>query len=132
MIVETFKLVTSIWPFIKEAFLWRDGAQVGKPITNQNLIRRKIAAFALLASLALNYLLGNHFYKDYVRLAELEKEVATIKAERDDFDKENDVLKLKLSTCIPVDNVVSACEHHVDVLEREGKIKRVLPKRKVK
>ncbi len=55
MILEAFKIVTSVFPLLKEAFLWRDGAEEGKPITRQNLIRRKIAVFALLSSLLFNY-----------------------------------------------------------------------------
>lgn len=55
MILEAVKIASSIWPLLKEVFLWRDGAEVGKPITNQNLIRRKIAVFALLGSIIFNY-----------------------------------------------------------------------------
>lgn len=56
MIIETFKVVSSFFPFLKEIFLWRDGAEEGKPVTKQNLIRRKIAVFVLLGSIVVNYI----------------------------------------------------------------------------
>lgn len=55
MIIESVGLLKSLFPFIKELFLWRDGAEIGKPITKKNLVRRKIATYVLIASLMLNY-----------------------------------------------------------------------------
>lgn len=57
MILETFGLIKSIFPFIKEIFLWRDGAEIGKPITKKDLRRRQIASYVMAASLFFNYVL---------------------------------------------------------------------------
>jgi hypothetical protein len=57
MILETYGLIKSIFPFIKEIFLWRDGAVAGKPITKKDLTRRKIATYVMACSLFLNYVL---------------------------------------------------------------------------
>lgn len=57
MILETFGLIKSAFPFIKEIFLWRDGAEVGKPITKKDLRRRQIASYVMAGSLFFNYIL---------------------------------------------------------------------------
>lgn len=85
MILEAYKIVTSLLPLIKEAFLWRDGAEEGKPITRQNLIRRKIAVFALIGSLVFNYFITGkvvEYYKlnkaDQDRITQLQTEVTRL------------------------------------------------------
>lgn len=113
MIVEAFKLVTSILPFVKEAFLWRDGAQIGKPITKKNLIRRKIAVFVLLASLVVNYLLIDHFYKDYIKIKELEKHVTELEIENKTLDDENKDLLKKQRLCLTIDELAGFCERQI-------------------
>ena len=54
MILETYGVIKSLFPFIKEMFLWRDGAEVGKPITRKDLLRRKIATYLMAVSLFFN------------------------------------------------------------------------------
>ena len=65
MVLDFLKVLKSAFPFIKEVFLWRDGAEEGKPVTRENLIRRKIAVFALMGSLILNYVLVSKFVDIY-------------------------------------------------------------------
>lgn len=88
MIADAFRIVSSLWPLAKEAFLWRDGAAAGVPITEQNLIRRKIAVFALIGSVVLNYFsLANYIeaYKENIvtkaELIEHKEEVKRLKEE---------------------------------------------------
>lgn len=93
MILEAFKIVSSVFPFLKEAFLWRDGAEEGKPITRQNLIRRKIAVFALLGSLLFNYFITGKVVEYYKQIKASEELVASQKEEIKTLKQENDLLK---------------------------------------
>ena len=124
MIVEAIKLITSALPFIKEAFLWRDGAELGKPITKKNLIRRKIAVFLLLGSLILNYLFVDHLYKNYVKSVETEKTIAQLKKEREDLLKANDQLRLYSASCITLPQAMAICEDHIDKTTKRSKPKK--------
>lgn len=78
MLLEAYKIVSSIWPFVKEVFLWRDGAEAGKPITRQNLIRRKIAVFALMISIAFNYIITGKVVELYKQKTESAKLVTEL------------------------------------------------------
>lgn len=100
MIVESFKIVASLWPLVKEAFLWRDGAEVGKPITEQNLIRRKIAVFALVGSILLNYFAVSRFIDQY-RETEIKKEkIASLEKENAQLYRKIDDLRAKNASCV--------------------------------
>ena len=79
MLLETIGVVRSVFPFVKELFLWRDGAKVGEPITNKNLLRRKIATFVLILSLIFNYLLFTKVFALGREVVELKKEVVSLK-----------------------------------------------------
>jgi len=68
MILDAFKVAWSLFPFLKEVFLWRDGAEEGKPVTKQNLTRRKIAVFALMGSIIYNYLSTDRILVLYARI----------------------------------------------------------------
>jgi len=83
MLLETWKIVSSIWPFVKEVFLWRDGAEAGKPVTRQNLIRRKIAVFVLIASIGLNYFIGGKAVDLYRKHQTDEKQIRSLTDEVD-------------------------------------------------
>lgn len=58
MILESYGLIKSIFPFIKEIFLWRDGIELGKPVTKHDLRRRQIATYVMAGSLFFNWILG--------------------------------------------------------------------------
>jgi hypothetical protein len=108
MIVETFKLIMGIFPFVREAFLWRDGAEVGKPITEQNLLRRKIAVFVSIASIAINFIA-------ITKAWEYRSENKKVSAEIQELKKQNEKLVTAVSGCAkPADMVAFAqqyCEH---------------------
>lgn len=114
MILEIIGSVRSLFPFIKEAFLWRDGAEEGKPITKMNLWKRKVATYLMTISLALNYYAGHKLYKMAQEVVHLRKEVATLhekisnlntelkdfkdqKSIEEDKVKENNLRLLKIS-----------------------------------
>lgn len=78
MIIEAYSIFRSIFPFIKEVFLWRDGATVGKPVTTLNLWRRKLATYVMTISLALNYYAFVKLYKMTEVVIGLKKEVAVL------------------------------------------------------
>lgn len=78
MVLDFLKVLKSAFPFIKEVFLWRDGAEEGKPVTRENLIRRKIAVFALMGSLILNYVLVSKFVDIYKENKEVSKKYSEL------------------------------------------------------
>lgn len=78
MILEAFGVFRSLFPFIKEAFLWRDGMTVGKPVTNTNLWKRQVATYLMSISLAMNYYMGHKLYKMAEEVVRLKKEIATL------------------------------------------------------
>ena len=81
MILEAFKVVSSVFPFIKELFLWRDGAEEGKPVTKQNLIRRKVAVFVLLGSIVINYVSTGKLVEYYKQNTAYKERVSALEAE---------------------------------------------------
>lgn len=119
MIIEGFKIAASLWPLAKEVFLWRDGAQVGKPITEQNLIRRKIAVFALIASIVVNYIAISQFISEFkeaqkekAHSQELEKEKMELKSQIAELQRRSDqcVDQAKLTELLQQDHAM--IEHH--------------------
>lgn len=121
MILEAYKIVTSLLPLIKEAFLWRDGAEEGKPITRQNLIRRKIAVFALIGSLVFNYFITGkvvEYYKqnkaDQDRITQAQMEISRLTEENklvsSNYAMTENMLKNLQAFCtqpVPLDKVKS-------------------------
>lgn len=83
MLLDAFKIFGSLLPLIKEAFLWRDGAEEGKPITKQNLIRRKIAVFVMLGSLIFNYVIAGKVVDLYDKSEAKEQLITELKQEKE-------------------------------------------------
>lgn len=83
MLLDAFKIFGSLLPLIKEAFLWRDGAEEGKPITKQNLIRRKIAVFVMLGSLIFNYVIAGKVVELYDKAESKEQLIAELRQEKE-------------------------------------------------
>jgi hypothetical protein len=81
MILDLIKIARSLYPFIKEMYLWRDGAEEGKPITRENLVRRKIAVFALIGSLIYNYLVTNMVINQFGDKEELKQKIVQLEKE---------------------------------------------------
>jgi hypothetical protein len=79
MSLDFLKIGMSLLPFIKEAFLWRDGAEQGRPITQQNLIRRQIAVFVLIGSIVFNYFLTAKTIEEYKIVGNLKREIIELK-----------------------------------------------------
>ena len=100
MIIEAIKIAGSLWPLAKEVFLWHDGAQVGKPITDQNLIRRKIAVFALIASILVNYFLVSQFIIQYNENEKQKNKLDQLIKDDAALQKQNDELKNKTTQCV--------------------------------
>ena len=120
MLVEAFKIVSSIYPFIKEAFLWRDGAEAGKPVTQENLVRRKVAVFVLIGSLITNYFVVSKLYDYYEKNKELTKEAAEAKAQLTVADSKVAEQASELSHSVPAEQVFRLAEQQIDEEIRQG------------
>jgi hypothetical protein len=81
MIIEAVKIVTSVFPFIKEAFLWREGPQANTPPTPAQLLRRKVAVFALIGSIFVNYLAITHMFAQHSVEEKLQHDLKDSKAD---------------------------------------------------
>jgi len=121
MIVEAAKIILSIYPFIKEAFLWRDGAAAGKPITNEHLARRKLATFVLLFSLIANFLLFKDLTESRKKEEALTKKVSQLQAAP--------VVTLP-NNCISPAQLFDLVDAEIAQDIAEGKLKRVTPHQK--
>lgn len=119
MILEAFKLVTSVFPFIKEMFLWRDGAEEGKPVTKQNLIRRKVAVFVLLGSIVINYVSTGKLVEYYKQNVAYKEQISVLESELKD--------KTAPATCIKPEELSSLLHK-----ELEQEFNTHLPKKKRK
>jgi hypothetical protein len=117
MIVESFKIVASLWPLVKEAFLWRDGAEIGKPITEQNLIRRKIAVFALVGSVLLNYLAVSRFIDQYKETEAKQEKIASLTEDNLHLRKKLDDLRAKNSMCVSQEQLSEILRHDREMIE---------------
>ena len=93
MILETYGLIKSVFPFIKEIFLWRDGAEEGKPITKKDLTRRKIATYVMAASLFFNYFLAAKTIHLGAEVVDLRKHEVTLTKQLEDVKKNKDADK---------------------------------------
>lgn len=119
MILEAFKLVTSVFPFIKEMFLWRDGAEEGKPVTKQNLIRRKVAVFVLLGSIVINYVSTGKLVEYYKQNVAYKEQISVLESELKD--------KTAPATCIKPEELSNLLHK-----ELEQEFNTHLPKKKRK
>lgn len=119
MIVEAFKLISSVFPFIKEAFLWRDGAEVGKPVTAHNLRLRKVAVFVLFASLLTNYLSISSVFR---KTGELDKLRVELKKEQD-----RPVELVAPNNCVPPNQVFELARQEIEAEIQMGLLRRPEP-----
>ena len=113
MIIETFKLIMGIFPFVREAFLWRDGAEVGKPITEQNLLRRKIAVFVTIASIAVNFIA-------ITKAWEYRSENKKVTAEMQEIKKQNEKLVTAVSNCAKPADMITFAQRYCEQLTRSN------------
>ena len=120
MIVEALKIVSSIYPFIKEAFLWRDGAEAGKPVTSENLTRRKVAVFVLIGSLITNYFVVSKLYDYFEKNKELTKQAVEAKADLAVADSKVAQQAAELSHSVPAEQVFHLAEQQIDEEIRQG------------
>lgn len=107
MIIEAVKIVMSVFPFIKEAFLWRDGAQAYIPPTPKQLLRRKAAVFVLIGSFFVNYLLLSRFYETRNNEEKLQQEMKDLQAKLADTQAKLDKALAVQVNLVPPGNCVS-------------------------
>lgn len=117
MVIEAIKVVSSFFPFLKEIFLWRDGAEEGKPVTKQNLIRRKIAVFVLLGSIVVNYVAADKLVIYYNQNVAYKKQI-------DELTKALNDKKTTEPACVKSEEL-----HKVLHDELEAELDKRLPKR---
>ena len=125
MIVEAFKIVSSVFPFIKEAFLWRDGAEVGKPITQQNLQRRKLAVWITIGSFVTNYFLVMRVVEDHSQATQAADKLVAAQA----ASHPPDIHLIAPNNCISPNQVFELVEHQVNEEIRQGLLVRPTKKR---
>ena len=118
MLLEAFKIFGSLLPLIKEAFLWRDGAEEGKPITKQNLIRRKIAVFVTLGSLIFNYIIAGKVVELYDKVDAKEQLITELKQEKELLKRDVEELKQevkhkRLANCLTPMDVVRMVQEEI-------------------
>ena len=111
MLLDAFKIFGSLLPLIKEAFLWRDGAEEGKPITKQNLIRRKIAVFVMLGSLIFNYVIAGKVVELYDKSEAKEQLITELRQEKEILKQDaatlrEEVKAKRLANCLSPMDVV--------------------------
>lgn len=106
MIIEAVKIVMSVFPFIKEAFLWRDGPQAYVPPTPAQLLRRKVAVFVLIGSFFVNYLALTRLYEMHTSEEKLQHDLKEAQAKQADTQARLDKAQATQSTLVSPNNCV--------------------------
>jgi len=124
MIIEAFKIVSSVFPFIKEAFLWRDGADADKPVTPADLRKRKFAVFVLFASLVLNYLTVTKLFEGR---DEHLKEVQQHAEDQARYERlqEDQKTMVQATSCVAPDKVFELVNKQIDTYVQLGILQKV-------
>ena len=106
MIIEAVKIVMSVFPFIKEAFLWREGPEAYVPPTKAQLMRRKVAVFVLIGSFFVNYLALTRLYEFHTSDEKLQREKKELEAKLADTQAKLDKAVAQQVNLVPPANCV--------------------------